>query len=68
MPSADTNTASYLLSTRELAAFLGVSVPTILNWKRKGIGPPRCLMGDRLVRYRREDVERWLEEQVERTP
>jgi excisionase family DNA binding protein len=55
-------TALPLLSTSEVAAFLGVPVATIYAWRQKGYGPRGIPVG-RYVRYRPTDVEEWLRKQ-----
>jgi len=49
-----------LLSPSELALYLGVPVATIYQWRTVGTGPRGSRVG-RHTRYRREDVDRWLE-------
>ena len=60
----DTETADLdlgrLLSVKELAAYLGVPVPTIHDWNSNGLAPKRMRVG-RYVRYRQSDVDEWLE-------
>jgi excisionase family DNA binding protein len=51
----------HLLSPDELAAFLGVPLRTVYRWRYRGDGPAGYRVG-RHVRYRRSDVEQWLEE------
>lgn len=58
----DTATLPALLTTQELADYLGIPVRTIYAWNYQGDGPPRYKVG-RHVRYRRTDVEEWLENQ-----
>ncbi|MFJ7112667.1 helix-turn-helix transcriptional regulator [Streptomyces albogriseolus] len=53
--------ATELLSIRELAEFLGVPIQTIYCYNYDGSGPRRIKFGKH-VRYRRTDVEKWLEE------
>ena len=45
----------------ELAAWLDVPLQTIYLWNSKGTGP-RYVRAGRHVRYRRRDVESWLEQ------
>ena len=54
-----------LLSPHELALFLGVPLRTIYRWRYQGDGPPGFRVG-RHVRYRRADVEQWLEDHRDR--
>jgi excisionase family DNA binding protein len=49
-----------LLTKRELAKLLKVSLPTINRWVKRGGGPPHLKVGV-LVRYRLGDVGVWLE-------
>lgn len=49
-----------LLTTEELAGFLGVSVRTIEDWRSDRKGPPHVTLGPRTVRYRSDDVLKWL--------
>jgi len=50
-----------LLRPEEVAGYLGVPVPTLYAWRSRGDGPAALKVG-RHLRYRRRDVERWLEE------
>jgi excisionase family DNA binding protein len=47
--------SAFLLSPNELAAFLGVPLPTIYRWRTRHAGPPGFRVG-RHVRYSLEDV------------
>ena len=51
-----------LLGPPALSQMLGVPEATIYGWRHKGYGPPAIKVG-RHLRWRVEDVERWLEEQ-----
>lgn len=51
------------LNTTQLADRLTNRKNTIEGWRVKGIGPRYVKIG-RLVRYRIEDVEAWLEKQT----
>lgn len=48
-----------LLGPEEVAAFLGVPLRTIYRWRSRHEGPRGYRVG-RHVRYRLDDVERWL--------
>lgn len=48
-----------LWSTQELADFLGLPVQTIYQWRKRKYGPPGRKMG-RHIRYRRSEVEHWI--------
>ncbi len=49
-----------LLSVDDVAAYLCVPVKTLYQWRHKGIGP-RGLRVGRPLRYRRKDVDLWLD-------
>jgi len=54
---------SSLLSSSELANFLGVSLATLERWRRHGEGPPFIRIGRRRIAYRPSAVRRWVEAQ-----
>jgi excisionase family DNA binding protein len=49
-----------LLDTSAIASWLDVPELTVKAWRARG-GGPRFVKVGRHVRYRRADVERWLE-------
>ena len=51
-----------LMTTKEVAAYLNLAAGVLYRWRREGKGP-RSIRFPRGYRYRREDVEHWLEEQ-----
>ncbi len=51
-----------VLSARDAAQYLGVSVSTLKNWRAKKIGPRSVMRGVRLVAYRLADLERFLDD------
>ena len=53
-----------LWSPDEVADYLGVPRATLYGWRYKGTGP-RAMRVGRHLRYRRADVEAWLETRVE---
>jgi hypothetical protein len=47
----------------DVSAFLGgVPIPTLYQWRHKGIGPKSHRVG-RHLRYKPEDVRAWFEQQ-----
>lgn len=56
--------AERLLTLPELAAELGVPRSTIFRWRRLGDGPVGIRLG-RTLRFRRSDVDAWLDRHVE---
>jgi predicted DNA-binding transcriptional regulator AlpA len=51
-----------VLSAREAAQYLGVSVGTLKNWRAKNIGPRWVMRGARLVAYRPAELEKFLDD------
>lgn len=49
-----------LLSPQQLADYLGVPLATVYRWRYESTGPRGVKVGKH-VRYRRRDVEAWLE-------
>jgi predicted DNA-binding transcriptional regulator AlpA len=52
-----------LLNQREAAEFLRLSERTLERFRLTGDGPPYVKAGRRVV-YRREDLDRWIEDHV----
>lgn len=50
-----------LLTVEDVAEFLGVPVATLYAWRCRGLGP-RGLKVGRHLRYRRAEVDRWLDQ------
>ncbi len=53
------------LTTKELADYLGISEATLLLHRQLNTGPAYVKIG-RLVRYRRQDVEAWINLETEK--
>lgn len=58
---------AYFLTSREAAAFLGLSLRTLKHLRSRGTGPPYYQFGDRLLRYRVRDLHVWALEPVQVT-
>lgn len=52
-----------VLSPAQLAAVMGVPLKTVYAWNTAGTGPEGMRMGKH-VRYRRADVEAWMEQRA----
>jgi predicted DNA-binding transcriptional regulator AlpA len=50
-----------LISQRNAAAFLNLSVRTMEGMRSRGVGPKFVRLSARCVRYRWSDVQAWLE-------
>lgn len=55
---------SDLLTAAETAARIGVKASTLSIWRTTGRYALPFVKAGRLVRYRRQDVERWLESRI----
>lgn len=55
-------TTDSLLTLDDLEDYLGILKRTIYGWRYRGEGPVGFKLGGH-VRYRRSDVEEWLNEQ-----
>ena len=51
-----------ILTTGELADMLSVSERTLIRWRVQRVGPPWTKVGH-AVRYRRRDVDAWMDSQ-----
>lgn len=47
-----------------LAGYIGIPVASVYGWRYRGVGP-RAIKVGRHLRYRRRDVEAWLEAQAD---
>ncbi len=50
-----------LLNEKQLAAWLGISLPNLQRRRSDGSGPPFVQLSERRIGYRKSAVERWLE-------
>jgi DNA-binding transcriptional MerR regulator len=50
-----------LLTQRQAAEYLNVSIVTLQRWRRKGIGPPSIVLPNGYRRFRKSDLDAWLE-------
>ena len=57
---------SDLVTTSEAAGYLGLKRNTLEIWRVKGNGPKFLKLG-RLVKYRLQDLERFLEDSVKQS-
>lgn len=55
--------AQQLMTTQDVADYLDVPVSTIYQWRTRGIGPRAARVG-RHLRWRRSDVDSWLDQQL----
>jgi len=57
-----------LLSPKELARRLGISLRTLRRWRSMGLLPEPIKLSSRIIRWNWEDVKLWLEKCQERKP
>ena len=53
-----------MLTTGEVATWIRVSQSTLCRWRQQHIGPRVTWLSPTCPRYRRDDVEKWLEKGV----
>jgi predicted DNA-binding transcriptional regulator AlpA len=53
----------FLLGQERVAQRLGVATKTMEAWRHRGGGPPFVRIG-RLIKYRSQDVEKWIASNV----
>lgn len=59
--------AEKLMTAQEVSDYLDVPIATIYRWRVHGQGPRGARIG-RSLRFKRVDVERWLEQQLDASP
>lgn len=55
-----------LLSIDEVSAYLGIPVDSLRRWRTQGTGPRAAKLGKHL-RYRKDEVDRWVTEREKDT-
>ena len=55
--------APHLLTLPEAAAYLRTPIATLRSWRHLGAGPLGFRLGRRVM-FRRDDLDRWLTDQV----
>jgi predicted DNA-binding transcriptional regulator AlpA len=53
-----------LLTERQLAEYLNLSLRTVQRWRAEGTGPP-VLYAKNVPRYRKAEVDAWLRRRAE---
>ncbi len=54
-----------LLKSQEAADYLGVSASCLAQWRMLRRGPPVARISGRTIRYRKHDLEKWIESRVD---
>lgn len=50
-----------VLNTKQAAAYIGCTYDRLIDWRRDGGGPPFLLWGKVGIRYRKTDIDEWIE-------
>jgi len=56
-----------LINEKEAAVYIGHSVRALQNWRVRGGGPKFVKISARSIRYRRCDLNEWVESKLVRT-
>lgn len=59
-------TPPQMMTTRQVAEWLNVSVQSVLRWHKDGSLPGYQLNGDGPVRFYQEEIEQWLQAKGDR--
>jgi predicted DNA-binding transcriptional regulator AlpA len=54
----------HTLSPRQAAHYIGVSDAALRLWRSEGRGPRFFRAGEKLIRYRRVDLDNWIESRL----
>jgi excisionase family DNA binding protein len=49
------------LTSKQAAKYVGISEAALRLWRSEGRGPRHFKAGEKLVRYRRADLDAWIE-------
>lgn len=55
------------LTPKKAASYLGISEAALRLWRSRGEGPRFFRAGEKLVRYRRADLDAWIESRLSTT-
>lgn len=53
-----------ILTPKQAARYLGISEGVLRLWRTEGRSPRHFKAGEKLVRYRRIDLDEWIEERL----
>lgn len=57
------------LTPRQAARYVGISEAALRLWRAEGRGPRHFKAGEKLIRYRKADLDSWIESRLsEPTP
>lgn len=61
------NEPQQTLTPLQAAKYLGISESALRLWRSAGEGPRHFRAGEKLVRYRRADLDSWIESRLSAT-
>lgn len=53
-----------VLTPQQAARYVGVSEAALRLWRSRGCGPRYFKAGEKLIRYRRSDLDAWIESRL----
>lgn len=56
------------LTPKKAASYLGISEAALRLWRSRGEGPRHFRAGEKLIRYRRVDLDNWIESRLSTAP
>lgn len=56
----------YVMDEEDAAHFIGVSQKTLQTWRSRRMGPPYIRMARKCIRYRRADLQEFVDSRVVR--
>jgi excisionase family DNA binding protein len=56
------------LTPKQAAKYVGISEGALRLWRAEGTGPRHFRAGEKLVRYRRADLDAWIEARLSALP
>ncbi len=63
-PATTAPDPNQLLTEEQFAELSGFSLEAVRRWRKSGTGPKHLLISSRWIRYRRSDVDAWMEAQT----
>lgn len=63
-PHGDPDYLDRLIPEKEAARFLGYTDRALQNWRLRGGGPKFVRVSKRSIRYRRRDLNKWVESRL----
>lgn len=57
-----------VLTPRQASRYIGISEAALRLWRAEGRGPRHFRAGEKLVRYRKADLDSWIEERLSAPP